>query len=156
MTTNRAEPGDIETLNIKTKFVHNFNEDEAVFIGVVPESTSKPDGTISLILVQHNKNYIPTSLQACLTLEEASLVIDGLTLARLRMEILQMKPGPERSLMTEVTKEWGIDDWANVARASVGDLHHHVTDYINDIGPDLSTEAGLFEAKFDFEQYMGW
>ena len=158
MTTNRAEPGDIETLNIKTKSVHDFNEDEAIFIGVVPKDAGKANGTVSLILAQHSKDYISTVLQACLTLEEVEMVINGLTLATFHMEILQMSPGPEKDMIIEITKKWVADDWITYANDSVGDLRYHVADWLLDNGPDfdLTTESGLFEAKFNFKQWMGW
>lgn len=158
MTTNRAEPGDIETLNIKTKFVHDFNEDETICIGVASKDAAKPNGTISLVLVQHSKDYISTVLQACLTPEEVGEVIGGLALATFRMEVLQMSPSPERDMIIEITKEWVADDWITRASNSVGDLHCHVTNWLLGNGPDfdLATEAGLFEAKLNFEQWMGW
>lgn len=158
MTTNHAEPGDIETLNMKTKFVHDFNEDETVCIGVASEDAAKPHGTISLMLVQHSKDHAPTLLQACLTLEEVEEVIGALTLATFRMKVLQMSPSPEKNMIIEITKEWAADDWITRANDSVGDLHYRVTHWLLDNGSDfdLTTEAGLFEAKCNFEQWMGW
>lgn len=157
MATNRAEPGDIETLNITTKFIHDLNEKEAVLIAVVPKDASTPNGTASLQLLHREKTLRLSMIQVCLSLEEIEMVIGGLTLAKFRMEILQMQDGPEKALMLEVTKEWSIDDW-DATQHSVGDLHYDVSEWIRDqpVDCNLLTEAEIFEAKFYFEQYMGW
>lgn len=157
MTTNRAEPGDIETLNIKTEFTHSHNKEEHVLIGVVPLEAETRNGVVSLVLSHFDKEFKPHGIQACLTLNELDMVIGGLTLAKFRMEILQMDDGPEKTLMIEITKEWSIDDW-DATQHSVGDLHYDISEWVRDqpIDCDLSTEAGILEAKFHFEQYMGW
>ncbi len=154
-TTNRAEPGDIETLNIETKFTHDSNHQEKVMIAVVP---TQPE-VVSLVIAHLDSKYKSSVIQACLSLEEIEMMIDGLTLAKLRMEILQMQDGPEKTLMAEVTKEWSIDAWDTV-QSSVGDLHYDVKEFLDATGVDrdcnLSTEANLLEAKSYFEEYMGW
>lgn len=157
MTTNRAEPGDVETLNIRTEFTHSHNKEEYVLIGVVPLEAGTRNGVVSLVLSHFDKKFMPSGAQACLTLEEVDMVIGGLTLAKFRMEILQMDDGPEKALIAELTKEWSIDDW-DATQHSVGDLHYDVSEWVRDqpVDFDLSTEAGIFEAKFYFEQHMGW
>ena len=83
------EPAGIETLDLEPAHIHSWNEKEYVRIGVVPEDASLPNGTISLLLVQFDKDRIQCkACQAMLTAAEIDLVVAGLQEARRRMAAL--------------------------------------------------------------------
>lgn len=87
---NLAEPSDIETLNLATIRVHDWNDIEYVRIGCLAQDMSGPDGTVSFQLVQFSKKkYTVKSLQANLTYDEIDVVIAGLEEAKKRMETLK-------------------------------------------------------------------
>lgn len=86
---NLAEPSDIETLNLATINVHEWNEIEYVRIGCLAQDMTGPDGTVSFQLVQFGPKYIVKALQANLTYAEIDLVIAGLEEAKKKMEKFQ-------------------------------------------------------------------
>ena len=88
---NSAEPETIETLDLETVSVHDWNRIEYVRLGVLPEDAAGPNGTVSFQLVQFGKEYRDRvkSLQANLTYDEIDIVIDGLQKAKKRMEALR-------------------------------------------------------------------
>lgn len=82
---NLAEPDDIETLNLATKYIHGYNATEYVRIGVLEENASGSDGTVSFVLVQFDMKMRCKTLQANLSLGEIDIVIGGLQEAKKRM-----------------------------------------------------------------------
>jgi len=85
---NHAEPDDLETLNMCTAHIHPWNSVEYVRIGVLPKDASGPNGTISFVLVQFNKDGSCKDAQAMLNKQEIGVVIKGLQDAKERMERL--------------------------------------------------------------------
>lgn len=87
---NLAEPSDIETLNLATINVHEWNEIEYVRIGCLAQDMTGPDGTVSFQLVQFRAEDMHCkALQANLTYAEIDIVIDALGEAKKRMEKFQ-------------------------------------------------------------------
>ncbi|KKM88336.1 hypothetical protein LCGC14_1259800 [marine sediment metagenome] len=90
---NSAEPESIETLDLETINVHDWNRIEYVRLGVLPEDAAGPNGTVSFQLVQFPKiKHGVKSLQANLTYDEIDIVIDGLQKAKERMDALRDDP----------------------------------------------------------------
>ena len=92
---NSAEPESIETLDLETINVHDWNRIEYVRLGVIPEDAAGPNGTVSFQLVQFRKRKNPRcalSMQANLTYDEIDIVIDGLQKAKERMDALRDDP----------------------------------------------------------------
>ena len=88
-SVNHAEPDDMETLNMCTAFVHDWNTIEYVRVGVLEKDAAGDDGTISFQLVQFSKESKCKVLQANLSMAEIDVVIDGLNKAKTRMKALR-------------------------------------------------------------------
>ena len=87
-TNDRTEPDSIETLDLEPAFRHRWNSKEYLRIAVIPEDASGEQGTLSLQVIHFDNKYKVTAAQACLTLAEIDLVINGLLEAKKRMQAL--------------------------------------------------------------------
>jgi len=85
-TINGAEG--IETLNLKTMWLHDWNEKEYIRIAIIEEDAKGVDGTISFVLVHFANHGKCSALQACLTKEEIDLTIEGLKSAKDKLELI--------------------------------------------------------------------
>lgn len=77
------EPSGIETLDLESAWIHDWNDKEYVRVGVLEEDAKGEDGVISLILVQFGRKC--NALQAALTRDEIAHLIDGLAAAKERL-----------------------------------------------------------------------
>jgi hypothetical protein len=91
-TVSRAEPQDLESLDLETAYRHDHNSVEYVRIAVLPEEGGGPQGVCSFVLVQFGKDWMCKVLQACLLTSEIDMVIAGLQEAKRRMEALEVPP----------------------------------------------------------------
>ena len=78
---NRAEPDDVETLDMILDFSHHFSQEEIIRIAVLPEEAD----TASFVLAHFNRKHEVIYIQVCPNIAEIDIIIAALEEAKRRM-----------------------------------------------------------------------